>query len=128
MTDLAERIEGAEGPSRELDALIEVERRKRAAFEAGLDDRARAHWRPDAFGYVESQGTRYPSPAYTASIDAAMTLVTEGWLFDLYNLNGYPEAHLTNDTLQRVSVSVDAATPALALCAAALRARKEPDQ
>ena len=67
---------------------------------------------------------RYECPAYTASLDAAMTLVPEGWLFDLYNLNGYPEAHLTNDTLQRVAVSVVTATPALALCAAALRAQE----
>ena len=103
-TKLAERIEALEGPCRRIDECIQV-------AISGKDP-------------LDYDGP-FDAPEYTASLDAAMTLVPEGWLFDLYNLNGYPEAHLTNDTLQRVAVSVVTATPALALCAAAIRAQQE---
>ena len=58
--DLIARLEAATGPDRELDAAI--------ALTVGLDiGRGRAH----------SQDSRVS--AYTASIDAALTLVPKGW-------------------------------------------------
>lgn len=66
---------------------------------------------------------RYPREDWTRSLDAALSLVPEGldWAVDV--LNGKPGATVF---LQRSTESfqcLEAATPALALCAAALRAR-----
>ena len=71
---------------------------------------------------------RLPTPAYPASLDAAMTLVPEGWFVMLGYQNGgqsagaslteYPAWQNRGRNAQGT-----AATPALALVAAALRAR-----
>lgn len=59
----------------------------------------------------------YPHYAYTASLDCAMSLVPEGREHDWSLIGGsYWQAEVADE-------SADAATPALALCAAALRAR-----
>lgn len=58
---------------------------------------------------------------FTASLDSAMTLVPEGWTRFGGNANGYEEMTLTNDDLRRTVISF-AATPALALTSASLRA------
>jgi len=101
MTDLSsliERIEKSEGADREIDRQI------------GLA--------------VSVQ----PAPAYTASIDAAMTLVPEGWSFEVRSSGtGDPgQASVWNPMRapghEEYRVS-NFATPALALCAAALKAR-----
>jgi hypothetical protein len=67
-------------------------------------------------------------PAYTASLDAAMTLLDDDWFFHVSRFSPescrrgqahvYPNRHLGDDY-----ECEDAASPALALCAAALRAR-----
>jgi hypothetical protein len=98
---LAERVEQATGPDRDLDRDI-------AAVILSYD-------RADTL-----------LPLYTASLDAAMTLVPEGW-----EEIRQEQVRMTDGTVRCwASVgSVDAAmtkrcaTPALALCAAALRAR-----
>jgi hypothetical protein len=122
---LAERCEAATGPDRELD-----------------DEIARAlgwtqHTDEDDPVFVNQTSTWWAEPgrewstcsvvpSYTASLDAAMTLVPEGWrpiidmaseegaaLVDLWAL---PEA-----SPKPTRKHAKAATPALALCAAALR-------
>jgi hypothetical protein len=105
--DLSCRVEAATGPDRELDALIN-----------------------DIAG-------RHPTmPAYTASLDAAITLVPEGWHWALRKMplgtylssqfiiapNGSDRPYVP-DTL----VQCEAATPALALTAAALRAIEQQE-
>lgn len=118
MTDLialAERCEAADGPSFVLEQEI-----------------ARA-----VFPILAEQGY---GPAYTASIDAAMTLVPKGyfWTAGFCGLTchasvGPDNKHFARDYLEsHEPVDVDIpnpSTPALALCAAALRAlaAKETD-
>lgn len=63
-------------------------------------------------------------PAYSTSLDAAMTLVPEGWEYLLMNGNGYHEATFTNHVLQRTAWAAGETLP-LAICAAALRARAQ---
>ena len=66
------------------------------------------------------RGDRYGIPAYTASLDAAMTLVPEGrW----WSVNGGNRADVWASGYIDERWHATAATPALALTAAALRAR-----
>lgn len=91
---LADRVEKATGPDRGLDVDIEHAR--------GWPD---AQWTSDA-------------RRYTASLDAAVTLVPRGWTWRVGNLvSGGGFAFLGTSLKEHV-----AATPALALTAAALRA------
>jgi hypothetical protein len=139
MNNLIKKIEQADGPNRMLDACIEVELRRWQAYEIGLNDEQRAHWRPvGTKGEVEEGGTRYHSPSYTFEIDKALLLVPHGWEWQVSNRAPEPRrgrAYIHNKELHFVGMSgrtpnpkyrgdeVTAATPALALCAAALRAR-----
>lgn len=94
MSDLIERLERATGPSAELDARIWCELN-------GSDYIAPHTWEGQSGKlYVHD----YTVPAYTASIDAALTLCPGGFA----SVGGH---------------SANGATPALALCIAALRAR-----
>ena len=72
-------------------------------------------------GYRASDGV----PRYTASLDAALTLVPEGW--DWAVTKGFGESALAaaSPANSVATVETQAATPALALTAAALRARAE---
>lgn len=119
LKELADKVEAASGPDRELECRIW------AAQKGGGFDTYRAVV-PD-FG-------QWQAPAYTASIDAAMTLVPEGWNWmagnrdqpkaRAYVNNGQPHfvsAQRPNPKLRWFEVV--AVTPALALTAAALRAR-----
>ncbi|NQX95018.1 MAG: hypothetical protein HRT64_08895 [Erythrobacter sp.] len=79
MQDLIKRLEAATEPSRELDAEI--------ATLSGWEHIVGAAWqRPDG---VTVNSTRIP--CFTNSIDAALTLVGEGWevgvLLDAIDLN-----------------------------------------
>ena len=107
LTTLAMECERAEGASYDLDCRIH---------------QAIGGTVPSGF-QMQYEGTRVP--AYTASLDAAMSLVPEGWGVDIF-------AGVTA-TRVKPSASVwypgassheaDAATPALALTAACLRVR-----
>lgn len=111
---LVERIEEATGPDRELDIAI-----ARLVFNVAADMHPLRDW----------------VKAFTASIDAAMTLVPEGWRFMVgqrefpharaYVENGKPSfvGMGNRRNPERLWFETTAATPALALCAAALRAR-----
>lgn len=111
---IAERIEELEGPCREMDCLIE-----NALGLAVFDRDPRV-----IYGDAE-YNRREPQP-YTASLDAAMTLVPEGWrVSDLYEFeNGNATAAVRASNPARMERSKECATPALALCAAALRAQE----
>jgi len=124
---MAERCEKAEGADREIDEIIA----------AALSDAVREVQSDGRSAYYHRSGSPWmcvavPNPGYTASLDAAMTLVPEGWR--LANLaewigwimreKGAWRVALTGLTPSRSRIEVEhAATPALALCAAALRAR-----
>lgn len=101
-TALIEALERAEGPSRELD---------RSIFYALQD---------------QMTGDPFFAPKFTASIDAAMTLVPEGWAATVCRFNsGKGKAILWRDSWcdnHAPTAGTDAPTPAIALCIAALRA------
>ena len=119
---LAERVMALTGPCREVDAL--------AGKACGVSPKIKNVYRAN----------RYPKqllrvvevyPAFTASIDAAMTLVAEGCAWDVdasapelgIDWRIYPAAAHG----RQWQVKATAATPALALTAAALLARAEGD-
>ena len=115
---LAEKCEQATGPDRELDAEI--------AAELGWKEASALFWHD---GYQARE-----LPRFTRSIDAALTLVPEGCVFMVANtgVDG-PKADMTQSSAivgPPDDTAIDyttAATPALALCAASLRARAQSD-
>lgn len=113
MTNLSERVMSLSGPDREVDAEI---------------------WR------IIHPTIQYRlAPSYTASIDAAMTLVPEGdpafsatfWRLGNDGEGADPAEFkaeiLLCSMLTSKRLSATASTPALALCAAALLARETND-
>lgn len=130
LDDLIERLERASGPDRELDGLIAC-----AVFETV--------YRPDDLIYVVpirkddecAAGTYWnvsrsgrslqTAPAYTASIDNALMIVPEGHDWALHCDNGEAIAGCMQASEDGCDISdCRAATPALAIVIAALRARK----
>lgn len=131
MSDLIERLEKATGPDRDFDRLIE---------ESLPGVRQHHDHRMVADGYVmEANGVQaYLPPLYTASIDAALTLLPEGWAWTLCDRGIASICSDFNDDYAKVFNSGTrpprqrgemprsmsrVATPAIALCIAALRAR-----
>lgn len=108
---LAERCEAASGPDRETDCRI------RCAINGEDFDTYRA--------VVPALG-QWMTPAYTASIDSAMTLVPVPQSFVISHC-GNTVAHVQliggDPCSDDPEFTGRAATPALALCAAALKAR-----
>jgi hypothetical protein len=126
-SELIARLEAATGPDRELDAAIAVASGQYVFEKRGRD---RQEWFYSTTRDYDRRclyygGTARPLEAYTASIDAALTLVP---------------AELANNFLLSISpMSLDmggrnwkcqvgkyraaAPTPALAICIAALRAK-----
>ncbi|SHK23846.1 hypothetical protein SAMN02745194_04521 [Roseomonas rosea] len=125
--DLAARLEAAEGASRELDeaimhALFDREERHIGAEEEQDD----GSWAPvkDRVWVNRTTGKWVSTHAlnFTSSLDAALTLLPEG--------GEWSRHRGANDRMTMavwapgmVSIYAQAATPALALAAAALRAR-----
>ena len=135
---LADRAEKATGPDRELDELIS------AAVEGAVrevqQDGRTAYHSLDGGTWVH---IRVPQPGYTASLDAAMSLVPEGWRWvlrqatadecngaffcrlesgDFKSITWGKGGEYITDVISGVDVFCWSATPALALVAAALRA------
>jgi len=129
---LAERCEQASGPDRELDGEIARALGWTDVHVSVLNPLFQVGRPPGVTGW------RDPVPAFTASLDAALTLVPEGWRVNgadwsilgqyswmlkgpckklIMGADGYEEAG--GDWFKS---GVSLATPALALCAAALRA------
>jgi hypothetical protein len=107
LLDLAERCEKAEGPDRKLNRDIAQ------AVE----------------GEVYPAWSIFNSSRYTASVDAALTLVPEGYLLGLTNVadGAAPDFSKATALVARLpdeqTQPAVAASMALAICAAALRAR-----
>ncbi len=114
---LAERCEQATGPDRVLDAEI--------AMAAGIAPLGSEH-EGNCTGWLKAPAISFgvwKSPEFTASLDAAMTLVPEGHCCGAgTKFDGTGWAYV-EPIPSAVADRVSAATPALALCAAALRAR-----
>lgn len=127
---LSEKIEQASGPDQETDATIantcfglEVQR-----VSIGPDHRREEWVSVDRSGAAPISR---PVSAFTESLDAALSLVPEGWrMAQLFERNcSLPnwiwKAELWNpeadETVRGIARNAD--LPALALCAAALRAR-----
>ena len=115
--DLIAKLEAAEGPSRELDAEI-------AAGEGWT--RFSEYWLSPS-----GRQRQYHPPAYTSSLDAALTLVPEGGDAIIYTSSPRnrerPQVELYRLVRkpQGIQIRVQAATLSLALCIAAIRARGE---
>lgn len=107
MNELAAKVESADGPDRVLDYLI---------FAATLPPNYAYLWDPADSNH-----------RYTASLDAAMTLVPEGWAWMVGCAAGVRFCATIMPTdesgIEADAIDMFAATPALALCAAALRSR-----
>ena len=120
---LAERAERAEGADRDLDAEMFARVILRQAVPLLLR----------LSGWVEHDEQDECAPAFTASLDAALSLVPEGWRWSLDHTQmpgcrdcGRATLYAPGDGWTPADVAeIYAATPALALVAAALRARAE---
>lgn len=127
LLELAECCEKATGPDRELDVAIFQAIGAPVPFQFAnklialeFNDIENAY-----FARVsDDMQVRYSPPAYTASPDAAMTLVPEDWSVQVTHRSdgkGFVEAwHPAFVSMVETGMC---ASPALALCAAALRAR-----
>lgn len=128
LADLADRVEAAQGPDRELDCAI--------AIALSFPPSASARYGREAVWTCEN-GYRWHCPTYTASLDAAMLLVPEGhtvqlsdWDHAVLREKGPWQAIVlplgARGAMQQFTFTNrcdHAAAAALALTAAALRAR-----
>jgi hypothetical protein len=123
---LADRVEALTGPCRETDELIT------AALVGAVRQVQPFH---NSVAHHNAEGTMWvsvnvPSPGVTASLDAAMTLVPEGWSpsvgQNVHHLNWHAFVQTLCTEGEPITMGeAHAATPALALTAAALRAYLE---
>lgn len=125
-TLLARVLEG-EGPDRELNAEIEAWLTGRVTHPrkpGWTFEKQDAEWKLArlADSPFISQASR-PAPLYTASLDAALTLVPEGWTWARYH-GGAFECAVLDERRSRFERG-EAATPARALIAACIKARME---
>jgi hypothetical protein len=137
LVKLAERCEAAVGPDRELDADICI-----AALGWSEIPSEEGDWRslkgPSGRINVTRNGSNGgfagdKLPKFTASLDAAMTLVPEGWAIQSVRsadgMHGGANLYFFADSSSNEPTSRAAGngkTPALALCAAALRSHAQP--
>lgn len=117
--DLIERLEAASGPDRELDAEIAVA----IGLGKATANHAGRYWKQ---GDLHVTGE---APAYTASIDAALTLVPEGWTYEgRQGPSGFPHlwtlSTIKCGDVRYTTVTGRARSAAITLCIAALRARE----
>ena len=131
MDDLIRQLEEAEGSNRELDTRIWL------AVTPGATRKQWSYKHRASGSDCHVDETRDAShelvivPPYTSSIDAALTLVPEGWVFSGLQLARAPDmgGRMWNASVRgwREVRSNGQRTPALALCIAALRAREVGD-
>lgn len=118
LLELAKRCEKAEGPDRELDNAIALE-----VFEflRNLPRSAEGGWLHPAHGRI------CPAAEYTASLDSALTLVPKKAMWSICDMEAGPFAQVIRPTgdggYLNGLTSASGESPALALVAAALRAR-----
>ncbi len=129
MEALIQRVEAAQGPDRELDAAIWCGLRGYISY-----GQSGGIWGYEMPGLGISSVDVAAIPAYTASLDAAVSLVPEGhwWNVGRTCADNSPMRHFGTRSGHCFTAGcapwgrdqhTTAATPALALCAAALRAR-----
>ncbi len=130
---LPHRIEAAEGADRALDAEIATAVRyfpNNVGFvwKSDLEPNVPEIGRVTCVTSLGTGGPHYAAPRYTASIDAALTLVPPDYHTEIRGLNAAWWA-MVNPTADGTTgrYTSYAATPALALCAAALRAKESSD-
>jgi hypothetical protein len=121
LDEIIAALEKADGPSPDLD---------RAIADAVLTEPQTVHL---AGAPIEIQMWRYPDGSvgselrFTSSLDAALTLVPEGWTWTIEQYASFKNfgAKLENEMGDEVEHDVYPAPPsaALALCIASLRAR-----
>lgn len=115
LVDLIARLERAEGADRGLDSAIHAEM-------------LLTGWTPEfwdeSLADPELINPSIPEARpYTSSLDAALTLVPEGWDWIVFGAGGADVWKVgPGNELHRIDETY-AATPALALCIASLRAR-----
>lgn len=126
--DLIERLEKAMGPDRELDDLV-AERVGYAlanSYASIFGTGFCKTWKAPDGRYVGA------APKFTVSIDAALTLVPDGWRWRVedYNVNPSPRAELAEvGQVMDYGIGIKrraqsgGATPAIALTIAALKSR-----
>ncbi len=125
---LIERLEKATGPDRELDARIELTRRSFLFGSAAVAGAViGTSLNNVASGWIAGLGEQpISAPHYTSSIDAALTLVPEGWKVDFLQQllgEGYWTAGLyTRPGKHTLRTHANSDFAAIALCIAALRA------
>ena len=116
MTNLSERVMSLSGPDRKVDWQIA----ESLGWTCRQVGQVMAYYAPN--DAIMKAGP----PKWTASIDAAMTLVPEGYKH--WNLGGSPTRGFAGAGLYGAVIDDqfygEAQTPALALCAAALIARE----
>ena len=131
LLELAQRVEALDGPCLDMDheialALNAPDWRKEKPWERtngwAEPNNARDAW---AVLFYDAGGNPKPVAHYSASIDAAMTLVPEGHDMQIHLFAGRGgEASCIVTQLKRIGLPrIFAASPALAITAAALRAR-----
>lgn len=103
MSDLIERLEKATGPDRQLDAAI-------SEALTGIPEK------------IAFEHPNFVPPRYTASIDAALTLVPGSMVSLRFQRTGQTWGCYLNGR------DTNATAPAIALCIAALRARTAEEQ
>jgi hypothetical protein len=139
MKELIERLEKATGPDRGIDCLITA-----ALFDPlvmtnpgnhkgeGVERKPLSAVIADGFPVSADLASIVGSPAYTASIDAALSLLEDGWEYSISTLYGLADVELPlNDTtVNPIHVRRLDGNVTLALVEAALRAREamKPDQ
>lgn len=127
--ELIERLEKASGPDRRLDFDI--------WFAASPEGKIEREWPQDQLKMPWDQwfenwkSDRSAFPDYTTSIDAAVTLVPEGFAWQVCQENfGRAESWSRDGGRLSATTQVRAdrcATPAIALCIAALKARAKAE-
>jgi hypothetical protein len=135
LSELIERVENASGPDRLIDGDIalavgwEGESRYTSQKWSNTFPGCREHWR-----YDREPFDNWKVPRYTESIDAALTLLPDGYAIDRLSIwKGSPSrcivlgTHLKRGEYWHIHSDgmweAEAATPALALVAACLKAR-----
>ena len=123
---LADRVEGLTGGDREVDFLIAE------ALSADKDHWLGCRVRQDRWFHMSDWKVEHPipvrwewsQPLYTASLDAAMSLVPDDFNFSVDRIGSECGAVVNRTPFTKTAaISNRCATPALALTAACLRAR-----
>ena len=131
MGDIIKMLEEATGGSRELDAEIcRIAYWESDGYFSDQDDHG--EWFIYSYRFGGTAIPKEPLPHYTTSLDAALTLVPEGWTSKQIFITGAgSKARLKRPSPYALVAPMESyerdrlvATPALALCVAALKARE----